>query len=319
MITNTRAHSTYTITEGVTEYPVGFQYDFNPDSTPQLVVYVNQLSTIPLEYGVDYRLSDDGLNIVLLTSGDDWVRLDIVRNIPMVQLSDYNIGRIDPEQIERDFDESVMRDQQIHAEIELLSEVPIDHEQRIQKNTLDIDAIESLIPNQATTQNQLADRNFVNSSITTSTATFRGTYASLEELQQVEADDNDYGFVTSVDATGNTWYNRYKYNGTYWVFEYRLNNSSYTADQWTAINSGVTPAHVSKINNLPNLIKEISVDSTTGAVTILASNPITTITIKSLFGGTAYPGTVTINGASGVFTPTTVSDTVDGQWIAEVA
>ena len=115
MITNTRAHSTYTITEGVTEYPVGFQYDFNPDSTPQLVVYVNQLSTIPLEYGVDYRLSDNGLNIVLLTSGDGWVRLDIVRNIPMVQLSDYNIGRIDPEQIERDFDESVMRDQQIHS------------------------------------------------------------------------------------------------------------------------------------------------------------------------------------------------------------
>ena len=42
--------------------------------------------------------------------------------------------------------------------------------------------------------------------------------------------------------------------------------------------------------------------------------------------GAAYTATwnddyskVTINGASGVFTPTTVSDTVDGQWIAEVA
>ena len=115
----------------------------------------------------------------------------------------------------------------------------------------DVDAIEALIPAQASTTNQLADKNFVNSSISTNTAEFKGTYNSLAELEAVTANENDYGFVVSTDAAGNTVYNRYKYDGTSWLFEYALNNSSFTAAQWAAIQSGVTSTHVTKLDALP--------------------------------------------------------------------
>ena len=120
------------------------------------------------------------------------------------------------------------------------------------KNADDIDAIEEKIPAAASSSNQLADKQFVNSSIQTNTAEFKGTFNSLAELQQVTANANDYGYVVSTDSAGNTVYSRYKYvEGTGWVFEYNLNNSSFTAAEWAAIQSGITTLLVSKLMNLP--------------------------------------------------------------------
>ena len=107
MLTNTTAKMTYTVVDGVTNYAIGFVYNWNPDSTPQIKVYKNKASNTPLEYGVNYTISDDGLNIVLVTGVEAGDRIDIIRNIPMVQLSNYTVGRIDPEQIESDADASV--------------------------------------------------------------------------------------------------------------------------------------------------------------------------------------------------------------------
>lgn len=113
-----------------------------------------------------------------------------------------------------------------------------------------VDAINEKIPAQASADNQLADKNFVNSSIATNTAEFKGTYNSLSELQSVTADANDYGFVVSKDVDGNTVYNRYKYvEGEGWQFEYTLNNSSFTAAQWATIQSGLTTADANKLRN----------------------------------------------------------------------
>lgn len=103
-----------------------------------------------------------------------------------------------------------------------------------------VTAVEGKIPAQASAENQLADKAFVNSSISTATATFRGTFESLEALKAVEADKNDYAFWVHKDEDGNTCYDKYTYDGAEWKFEYRLNNSSFTAAQWAAINSGVT-------------------------------------------------------------------------------
>lgn len=115
-----------------------------------------------------------------------------------------------------------------------------------------IDIINGKIPAQATTSNQLADKDFVNSSIGTATADFRGTYNSLQELEQVTANANDYAFVIATDAAGNTVYKRYKWvEGTGWRWEYDLNNSSFTAAQWAAIQSGITAALVTKLSDLP--------------------------------------------------------------------
>ena len=93
---------------------------------------------------------------------------------------------------------------------------------------------------------------FVNSSIQTATAEFRGTHPSLEALQAVEADRNDYGYVEETDTDGNILVHRYKYvEGTGWQFEYDLNRTGFTAAEWQAIKSGITPEDVEKLRELP--------------------------------------------------------------------
>lgn len=114
----------------------------------------------------------------------------------------------------------------------------------------EISEIKEVIPEQATASNQLADKEFVNSSIATNTAIFRGTYNSVAELPTTGVTNNDYAFVVIYDTEQPTvvkQYDRYKYNGSAWVFEYTLNNSSFTAGQWAAINSGITSGKITEI------------------------------------------------------------------------
>lgn len=121
----------------------------------------------------------------------------------------------------------------------------------IYATVVSVEDIKALIPNAASTSNQLADKSFVNSSIATNTAEFKGTYDTLEELMTVVANLNDYGFVRNVDSLGNVTFDRYKYtsNNT-WLYEYSLNNSSFTQAQWNAINSGITAALVEKLGGI---------------------------------------------------------------------
>ena len=139
-------------------------------------------------------------------------------------------------------------------------------------NADDIDAIEAKIPVAATSQNQLADKQFVNSSIATNTANFKGSYNEVSDLQLTPAasradiatalagtitgaDNNDYAFVQIPTSVGTpneiARVERYKFNGTAWAFEFELNNSGFTADQWAALNSGITSGLVAKLNALP--------------------------------------------------------------------
>ena len=89
---------------------------------------------------------------------------------------------------------------------------------------------------------------FVNSSIATNTANFAGTFTSESEFPAV-ATNNDYLFLDTVDGEGNKIFKRYKYaSGTSrWVYEYTLNNSSFTTAQWEAIQSGITAEIVNDI------------------------------------------------------------------------
>ncbi len=130
---------------------------------------------------------------------------------------------------------------------------------------------------------------FVNSSIATNTANFLGTYDVVTDLglttsatnaqiatalgshtwpTGVTPTNNDYVFV-SVDDSSTTIpavadeYRRFKYNGTEWAYEYTLNNSSFTAAQWAAINSGLAStdktaydAHISNTSNPHGVTKE---------------------------------------------------------------
>ena len=143
-----------------------------------------------------------------------------------------------------------------------------------------IDIINGKIPAQATAQNQLADKDFVNSSISTATADFKGTYNSLQDLEQVPANANDYAFVIATDAAGNTLYKRYKWvEGTGWTWEYDLNNSSFTTAQWAAIQSGITAALVTKLTDLPTnaeLNQRISTAITTALTSYYTKTEIDT-------------------------------------------
>lgn len=133
----------------------------------------------------------------------------------------------------------------------------------------EVQAITDLIPAQASTENQLADKNFVNSSIATNTAYFKGTFNVVDDLnltisathEQVATalasavsnpTNNDYVFVSYPDATEPTQFTkfeRYKYNSetSAWAFEFELNNSSFTASQWASINSGITAQMVANM------------------------------------------------------------------------
>jgi hypothetical protein len=115
---------------------------------------------------------------------------------------------------------------------------------------------------------------FVNSSIATATANFRGTYNAVTDLgftqAQVDAwsdppsaatetavsnaiktkltaegitpTNNDYVFVSvSYSATIDVdFYWRFKFDGADWLYEYTLNNSSFTQAQWNTINALIT-------------------------------------------------------------------------------
>ena len=93
-----------------------------------------------------------------------------------------------------------------------------------------------------------ATAEFVNSSIATNTANFAGTFTSESEFPAV-ATNNDYLFLDTVDSDGNKIFKRYKYDesSSTWKYEYTLNNSSFTAAQWAAIQSGITSEIVNDI------------------------------------------------------------------------
>lgn len=129
--------------------------------------------------------------------------------------------------------------------------------------------ITEIIPADASAENKLTTESFVNSSIATNTATFRGTYdLTAEQLNALPwqntnptgnyyCDNNDYVFLTTKKDGQVIAYSRYKCviaaSTITWGYEYTLNNSSFTDEQWAAINSGITAEIVNSIPKIHNL------------------------------------------------------------------
>lgn len=123
-----------------------------------------------------------------------------------------------------------------------------------------------LIPAQASTENQLADKNFVNSSIQTETANFRGNWETWDDVPtEAESYPNDYvgnktptvnDYLVVKDYNGNgTW--RFKYSGVWevngkdgWLEEYQVNATPFTAEQLASINSGITKERVERYDGM---------------------------------------------------------------------
>ena len=140
----------------------------------------------------------------------------------------------------------------------------------------EIDDVNSLIPNQATTSNQLADKAFVNSTVATNSANFRGNWATWNDVPTSANDypadytgskiptNNDY--MTVTDASGynveNTGSWRFIYVGTWadngkngWHPQYQI-GTAFTAAQQAAIDSGITS------NMVDNYVNPTSTAST---------------------------------------------------------
>ena len=164
----------------------------------------------------------------------------------------------------------------------------------IEANATAIDDINDLIPSAASSTNQLADKDFVNSSIATSTANFIGTFNSLADLEAYSGPvtNSDYAFVATTDALGNTSYSRYKYSTLTtppsWVFEYELNNSSFTTSQWAAINSGATTTNIGQITTNQTAIGNLATLTTTAQTDLVSA--INELDSDKLTANTAITG-----------------------------
>lgn len=125
-------------------------------------------------------------------------------------------------------------------------------------------AINVLIPTQASALNQLADKEFVNSTAASQASHYiyktnsQGEKVPFDSLAELEAytgtvTPNDYANVITTDSAGNTYYDRYTAveteSGISWSLAFRINNSSLTAVQWAALNSGITAAIVTLAQN----------------------------------------------------------------------
>lgn len=154
--------------------------------------------------------------------------------------------------------------------------------------------------------------NFVNSSISSNTAYFLGTYNLVSDLGGSISDthsdvgneiktylqnnppaggisNNDYVFI-QIPTADNTptiiaQIDRYKYNSEdeEWLYEYTLNNSGFTAAQWAAINSGIDATKVNNYDGYATTKQDTLVDSgndqnikTINGNSILGSGNITT-------------------------------------------
>lgn len=104
----------------------------------------------------------------------------------------------------------------------------------------------------------VANKEFVNSSIANVAADYISdggdpftSLTGLTTYTQYHPDEvgpNDYAVVETTDSDGNKVFSRYKYKqGKGWKKEYDINNSSFTAAQWAAINSGATAANIGAI------------------------------------------------------------------------
>lgn len=129
----------------------------------------------------------------------------------------------------------------------------------------DVGAIEGKIPAQASADNQLADKGFVNSSLNalaafyitsnaagdafaTKAALIAGPYYNGGQLRTPTK--NDYAIVLADESKGGAT-TRYSYDGTVWAFQYKVNDTPLTAAQLAALNSGITSGLVGKLGDLP--------------------------------------------------------------------
>lgn len=139
-----------------------------------------------------------------------------------------------------------------------------------------VTTVEGKIPAQASSSNQLADKNFVNSSIEQSAAN-RVTYDQAGNPFPTRAaltsastfyfngsaytpNAHDYALVVADEGApapftgGQT---RFEWSGSAWVYAYGINDKPFTSDERAAIESGITSEKVTQIDTLTTAVSDL--------------------------------------------------------------
>lgn len=197
-------------------------------------------------------------------------------------------------------------------------------EQEVADNMTAIGTINGKIPTQATTTNQLADKDFVNSSINSIaafyiTANAAGdafeTYSALESATTFYSagkvrtpTQNDYCIVRK-DENHDDATTRYIYQAK-WQFQYVVNETALTAAQIAAINSNITAELVGQITTNKNDISTLKSTTTTQGESITQANTdianlqtadaqnVKLTGDQSIAGAKNFTGTFQINGGT---------------------
>lgn len=163
---------------------------------------------------------------------------------------------------------------------------------KIAETNNNVTDINNKIPTQATENNKLADKAFVNSSVQTATANFRGNWSTWSAVPTNNIDypaaydgtttpkTNDYLVVQNASDYSSEHYTlkgtwRFKYGGTWategkngWRPEYQVNEEPLTSEQLAALDSGITSDLVTDITIIKNnyvtkeYLNNVIVDST---------------------------------------------------------
>lgn len=153
----------------------------------------------------------------------------------------------------------------------------------------DVNEIEEKIPTQATNNNQLADKDFVNSSLNSITAFYITKNTNGDQFNsKAELDSsttfysggeeraptrNDYCIVLEDETKDNST-TRYIYQNNQWEFQYVVNETALTSEQVSALNSGITLELVAKLQGINLTDVQINGKS-------IVTNGIATIPIAS--------------------------------------
>lgn len=152
---------------------------------------------------------------------------------------------------------------------------------QITRNKKNISSINLKIPTQASATNQLADKDFVNSSLNSIAAYFitknaaGESFATKAELTSATTfysggevrvpTRNDYCIVAKDEDHDNAT-TRYIYNNS-WEYQYTINETPLTAEQLAAINSGITADLVTEFGNKQTALNQTQMNAINSGIT----------------------------------------------------